>query len=122
MANQNHGLVFFIDGNCAFCRWGSHVFKRALGLRDAVIVHSMEDPAIHQLMREENSWILRTSSGDLHLGFDAITYAVSRSPRRWLRWFTPFLRLRLIQRIGQAMYELITYSRPLLSKLVPATA
>jgi hypothetical protein len=27
-----------------------------------------------------------------------------------------------VQRIGQAIYELITFSRPLLSRFVPATA
>lgn len=120
MTNEIRGIVFYIDGDCAFCCWGSHVFRRAMGLRDASIVHSSEDPAMHRLMQEKNSWILRTASGEVHFGFDAITYAVSRSPRRWLRWLTPLMRLRPIQFMGQAFYELITASRPLLSKLVPA--
>ncbi|MEO8724982.1 MAG: DCC1-like thiol-disulfide oxidoreductase family protein [Acidobacteriaceae bacterium] len=124
MVNNNNvpGIVFYIDGNCRFCRWGSHIFRRAVGLKGAAIRFSSSDPEMHQLMRQKNSWILRTASGDIHFGFDAITYAVSRSPRRWLRWLTPFMRLRPIQFIGQAFYELITASRPLLSKLVPATA
>ncbi len=70
-------------------------------------------------MRKHNSWVLKTSSGELHYGFAAITYAVSKS---WLRWLAPFLRIPLVQRIGQWFYELITISRPFLSKLVPATA
>ena len=117
------GMTFYIDGGCPFCRWGSRLFQRALGLqRQSDIRFSSTDPAMHQLMREKNSWILRTSSGELHFGFDAITYAVAHSPRRWLRWLAPLMRLRPVQRIGQAIYELITISRPLLSKLVPASA
>jgi predicted DCC family thiol-disulfide oxidoreductase YuxK len=117
------GMTFYIDGNCRFCRWGSHVFRRALKLQNrAGIRFSSDDPRIHQIMREKNSWILQTDEGDLLFGFDAITYAVAHSGRRWLRWLAPILRLPQIQKLGQAFYELVTVSRPLLSKLVPATA
>jgi predicted DCC family thiol-disulfide oxidoreductase YuxK len=113
-------MVFYIDGDCPFCRWSAKVFKRLLKLDEAKIVYSSVDPQMYQLMREKDSWILRTSSGELHFGFDAITVALAHSPLRWLRRMVPFLRLPLIQRIGQAFYELVTVSRPVLSKLVPA--
>ncbi len=106
-------IVFYIDGSCAFCRWGSHLFRRILRLKDAAIVPSSFDPRIHRIMQEHNSWVLETAAGELHFGFDAITYAVSRS---WLRWLTPLLRLSPVQWIGEHFYHLVTLSRPVLSK------
>ncbi|MBV9670927.1 MAG: DUF393 domain-containing protein [Acidobacteriales bacterium] len=121
MSNHFEKLTFFIDGNCPFCRWGARVFQRALGLQsEAEIRYSSTDPVMHHLMREKNSWILRTRTGSLYFGFAAITYAFYKSPRRWLRRLVPFMRLRLVQRVGEAFYHLVTVSRPLLSKLVPA--
>lgn len=112
-------MVFYIDGGCPFCRWGSHLFRRILRLKGAAIVPSSFDPRIHRIMRERNSWVLETDSGDLHFGFDAITYAVSQS---WLRWLAPLLRRRAVQWLGERFYHLVTLSRPVLSKLVPAGA
>jgi hypothetical protein len=115
-------MTFYIDGDCPFCRWGANLFRRLLALPNAQIVHSQSDPRMHELMRQHNSWILKTDHGDYHFGFDAITYATAHSGRRWLRWLSPLLRFKRVQRIGQAIYELITFSRPLLSRFVPATA
>jgi len=112
-------MTFYIDGACPFCRWAAKMFRRALALDAVPIVHAQDVAEMHARMVEHNSWIVATPGGDLHYGFDAIVYAVSRS---WLSFLAPVLRGRRVTRIGEWIYKLITVSRPLLSRFIPANA
>lgn len=90
------------------------LFRRTLPIRGALYAaHS--DPARHDEMKRENSWIVVCADGEHQHGWRAMATVLGDS---WWAWpLGKIMALPFLQRPGEWFYHWIERHRPQLSKL-----
>lgn len=108
------GLVINYDADCGFCKKVVHILRTLLILPGTPLRKAQEDPAIHEAMLTNNSWVVVDWQGNYHFKFEAIAYIVSLSPIFW--FLAPVLRWKPIMAIGTRFYEAIASNRKFAGK------
>jgi predicted DCC family thiol-disulfide oxidoreductase YuxK len=110
------GTTVFFDAGCGFCRKAVLILREVLLLDGVELREAQSDAAIHEAMRQGNSWIVRDRGGATHSGYDAFV-ALSRvspvgRPLAWLLGSAP------ARAIGERFYRWISSDRDRASRLL----
>jgi predicted DCC family thiol-disulfide oxidoreductase YuxK len=108
------GLAINYDADCGFCKKVVHILRTLLVLTGTPLRKAQDDPAIHEAMLANNSWVVVDWQGHYHFKFEAIAYIVSLSPI--FGFLAPLLRWQPVMAIGTRFYEFIASNRKLAGK------
>ncbi len=110
------GLVVYYDGDCGFCQLTARILRIFLALPDGCLRTAQSDTEVDEIMRRENSWVLRTAHGRTFTHYDAFVELLRRSPSGFL--FAPLAGLRPVRWLGERIYRLISENRDAASRAV----
>ncbi|MEM6351251.1 MAG: HTTM domain-containing protein [Cyanobacteria bacterium P01_D01_bin.14] len=110
MGEKRLGLGIYYDVDCGFCKKVVHLIRTFLVLPPQVPLQTAQsDPAIHEAMLAQNSWVIVDWQGNHHYKWEGIAYVVSLSPI--LFWLAPILRWSPLMALGTRVYETIANNR-----------
>ena len=100
-------LRVYYDGDCGFCQLMARAIRVFMVLPDGSVHTGQSDPAIHEVMERENSWVLKPSEGSLLTHFDGLIELARLSPVMWpFAWL-----LRLVRGPGNRLYRWVAAHR-----------
>ena len=107
---RGEGVTVFYDGGCSFCKKMVLLIRTFFILPKVTILAAQEDRTAEELMKQQNSWVVRNAQGDIYIRAAALKVLLRASPVLWpLHYpfgFKPFLRL------SDKVYGLIASHRP----------
>jgi predicted DCC family thiol-disulfide oxidoreductase YuxK len=106
---KRRGLQIWYDGDCGFCKGMLRLIETFWLLPPHQVRPCQSDPAMHAMMRAEESWVLIAPDGRRHLRFDAVLEAMRLSPL--LRPVSWPLRVPPLRALGNALYRRVAHDR-----------
>lgn len=112
---QKKKVTLFYDESCTFC------FKMVRLLRTFMLPETTEirttqsDPAILDLMKKENSWVVVNEEGERFTRYEAFLQVVKNSPLFSILYW--FFACAPVQYLGSRLYIWISHHRSLMGKL-----
>jgi predicted DCC family thiol-disulfide oxidoreductase YuxK len=95
-------MRIYYDGGCPFCKKVLFALQSFTGTDDIPTAPAQDNPATHELMRQENSWIVMDEDGGKHFrsdGMAAVLVNTSFWPLGWM------LSNGAVERVGDYIYD-----------------
>jgi len=112
---ERRGLWIYYDQDCAFCRKVCLLLRTFLILPDSLIVPAQNQPEIHDILREYDSWVVVDHDDTRYVRWRAVAIVFLRSPIFWPLGFV--FAARLFQRLGALVYRWVAAHRPGLGRV-----
>ena len=110
-------VSIYYEPDCGFCQKIALVLREFLLPPSTPVLPASANPEALRLLREHNSWVVRSAHGNMHFKWRAIAYILSESPLlKPLAWLMDVGPLR---RLFERLYDLIGRNR---RRLGPLTA
>ncbi len=113
---ERTGLRIYYDADCGFCKKSLRFIKTFFLLPDTQVLPAQNDPAIHEEMLQQNSWVVIDNQGNKHFKFEALIEVFRVSPLLWP--VAPILRWGWTKALGTWMYERVANNRGRLTQLM----
>jgi len=112
---ERRGLWIYYDQDCEFCRKVCLLLRTFLILPDTLIVPAQNEPEIHDILQEYDSWVVVDHDETRYVRWRAVAIVFLRSPIFWPLGF--LFAARPFQRLGRAIYGWIAAHRPVLGRV-----
>jgi len=103
------GLKIYYDGDCGFCLKMVKIIRTFLLLPETPLIPAQSDAAIHEQMKQHNSWVVVGGDGVARYKFDAMLHVFRVSPVGVIFW--PLLALPISRQLGTMLYERVAGDR-----------
>lgn len=103
----------YYDPHCPFCLRICLILCEFLGIPSSYIHSANKDPKIDNLMRENNSWCIK-SGKNIFQKYEGILFLISQSPI--FKFFLPLLKAKPFTSIGDRIYKYVSFNRHLVGK------
>jgi len=101
---RGKGMTLFYDKDCGFCRKFSLMIKEAVFLKEMEVVEAQSDTKAKQLMKQEDSWVLRINE-DFYTKFSVYKQLILNS------YYRPLGKLLIWEELGDAIYSYLSKKR-----------
>jgi predicted DCC family thiol-disulfide oxidoreductase YuxK len=105
----------YYDDDCDFCKKTVDILKVLLVWRNVTVQPAQDDPSIEPIFRENNSWVVVTSTGRTLIRFEAFIYALRQAPI--VGYVAILLNVSPVVRVGTNMYQYVATNRGIFSKV-----
>ena len=105
----------YYDDDCDFCKKTVDILKVLLVWRNVTVQPAQDDPSIEPIFRENNSWVVVTSTGRSLIRFEAFIYALRQAPI--VGYVAILLNVSPVVRVGTNMYQYVATNRGIFSKV-----
>ena len=113
---RGQGVTIYYDGGCSFCKTMVLLIRTFFILPKVNILAAQEDAATEELMKRENSWVVRSTEGVPYTRASALKVLLRASPV--LRPLHRLLAVKPLLRLSDAVYGFVAAHRPGASRAV----
>jgi predicted DCC family thiol-disulfide oxidoreductase YuxK len=111
---KRKNLTIYYDGDCGFCRKLVYIIKEFFLISKTKVYPSILNPNIDNVLKTQNTWVVKDETNQLHTKFDGIITVIQYSPI--ISWLSPLFTTKFIKNLGDYLYTFVANNRKFFSK------